>query len=70
MEGLEDLADMAPESPFCDYCTDDGGQLLSAHQLLEHFTRWMMHRAGLKEDLAREEAVLYMRKMPIWQGRV
>lgn len=56
------------DGTYCEYCTDDGGQLQAFEERFERMVQWTMSRG---EDLSRERAefdtLAYMATMPAWR---
>jgi hypothetical protein len=56
------------DGTYCQYCTDDQGQLQPFEEHFERMVQWTMHQ-GNTDDRQRAEAdmLAYMATMPAWR---
>ncbi|MDE3076179.1 MAG: hypothetical protein KGJ86_12195 [Chloroflexota bacterium] len=54
-------------SPYCQHCVDENGNLQSRDERLERFTQWTMHQEGLPREAAQTKAMEHMKTMPAWK---
>jgi hypothetical protein len=55
--------------PYCSYCTDARGQLLSYEQVLETNTRYYVESQGISAAAAQRMAEALLADKPAWRGR-
>jgi len=70
---MMDIADFAAKnrrSNYCRYCTNNEGMLQSPQERLERFTTFFIEDEQLSIDDARKKAIVEMRKMPAWKGKI
>lgn len=53
---------------YCEYCTDDSGNLQSFDERLERMMQWTIRRdPGLGREQAEQQTLQYMATMPAWR---
>jgi len=70
MMSLADHAAKNPRSRYCKYCTGPDGMLQSPAERLKRLTAFLVEDEGLAEEDAQKKAIVQMRKMPAWKGKV
>jgi len=69
MEKSEDFALGDATRPYCRYCTDERGQLLSYEQVLATNARFYIESQGVTVAAANELARAMLADMPAWRSR-
>ncbi|MBI5411976.1 VOC family protein [Candidatus Peregrinibacteria bacterium] len=62
---IEERGGKKVENPYCGYCTDDKGRLLSRHEIEEKMMNYLIENGTLKEE-ARGLAQQLMSEQPAW----
>jgi hypothetical protein len=57
------------DGTYCDYCTDENGNLQSFDDRFDRMVQWMMRRehAASREE-AEKKTLAYMATMPAWRN--
>ncbi len=67
---IQDAKDRRPATDFCNYCTDDAGNLLPKEQVLQGIAQWLRSwQPGLDDVQAVTRAAVYMQAMPAWSEK-
>jgi hypothetical protein len=67
MPAAEDHALGDPESPYCNYCTDESGALQPFEERFDRMVQWSMRRDGLERSDAEAKTRDFMRTLPAWK---
>lgn len=55
-------------NPYCKYCTDEAGELLSYETILEQNTQFYMSEQGLDKEAARAFSEKFLSTLPAWKN--
>ena len=69
MENAEDFALGDPSQPYCRYCTDGRGGLLSYDEVLATNARHYVVTQGVSPQAAQTMAAALLAVMPAWRDR-
>jgi hypothetical protein len=69
MESDEDFALGDRTQPYCRYCTDERGALLSYQSVLDTNTDYYIKSQGVSPEAARGMAVALLAMQPAWRDR-
>ena len=65
----DDFGGSNPSNKYCNYCTDEHGNLKNYEDVLEGMTDFVVSQMGLSDDEARQTAADNMAQMPAWKNR-
>jgi hypothetical protein len=64
---LQSDKDRRLTTKYCNYCTDDAGNLLPKEQVMQGIAQWLRSwQPGLTDTQATTRAAAYMQAMPAW----
>lgn len=67
---LQDEKDRRLTTDYCNYCTDDVGNLLPKEQVMQGIAQWLRSwQPGLDDINAISRAAAYMQAMPAWSEK-
>ena len=70
MMSMADHAAKDPRSRYCKYCTGADGMLQSPAERLRRLSAFLVEDEGISEVDAQRKAIVQMRKMPAWKGKI
>ncbi len=56
------------DGTYCNYCTDDAGNLQSFEERFERMIQWVERHEGVSDrEIAEQKTLAYMATMPAWR---